>query len=42
VENVALARALRRDARVGDAIPHAHYVAVAEIVGALLRSGVLE
>ncbi len=42
VENVALARALRRDARVGDAIPHAHYVAVAEVVGALLRSGGLE
>jgi flagellar biosynthetic protein FlhB len=42
IENVALARALYRDAKVGDAIPHAHYVAVAEIVAALYRSGALD
>ncbi|MDQ2866227.1 MAG: EscU/YscU/HrcU family type III secretion system export apparatus switch protein [Candidatus Eremiobacteraeota bacterium] len=42
VENVALARALLRDARPGDTIPHAHYVAVAQIVAALVRSGALE
>jgi flagellar biosynthesis protein FlhB len=41
IENVALARALYRDAHVGDPIPHAHYVAVAEIVAALSRGGVL-
>ena len=39
VENVALARALYRDARAGEPIPHAHYVAVAEVVAALLRAG---
>jgi flagellar biosynthetic protein FlhB len=39
VENVPLARALFRDARPGDAIPHAHYVAVAEVVAALMRGG---
>ena len=39
VENVPLARALFRDARAGDAIPHAQYVAVAEVVAALMRSG---
>jgi flagellar biosynthesis protein FlhB len=39
VENVPLARALFRDARPGDAIPHAQYVAVAEVVAALMRSG---
>jgi flagellar biosynthesis protein FlhB len=41
VENVALARALFADARVGDPIPHAHYVAVAEIVAALMRTGAI-
>lgn len=39
VENVVLARALYRDARAGEPIPHAHYVAVAEVVAALLRAG---
>lgn len=38
VENAELARALYRDGRPGEAIPHAHYVAVAEVVAALLRS----
>jgi flagellar biosynthesis protein FlhB len=38
VENVALARALYRDARAGEPIAHAHYVAVAEVVAALARS----
>ena len=38
VENVALARALYRDGRTGEPIPHVHYVAVAEIVAALTRS----
>jgi flagellar biosynthesis protein FlhB len=42
VENVGLARTLYRDARAGDAIPVAHYVAVAEVVAALLRSGRIE
>ncbi len=37
VENAGLARALYRDAHVGRPIPHAHYVAVAEVVAALLR-----
>lgn len=37
VENVELARALYRDARVGESIAFAHYVAVAEIVAALMR-----
>lgn len=37
IEDVALARALHRDARFGAPIPHAHYVAVAEIVAALMR-----
>jgi flagellar biosynthetic protein FlhB len=37
VENVWLARALYRDGCIGEPIPHAHYVAVAEIVAALLR-----
>jgi flagellar biosynthesis protein FlhB len=41
VENVALARALFRDARPGDAIGHAHYVAVAEVVAALIRTGAI-
>lgn len=38
IENIPLARALYRDAEVGTPIPHAHYVAVAEIVAALTRS----
>lgn len=37
VENVWLARALYRDGRDGEPIPHAHYVAVAEVVATLLR-----
>jgi flagellar biosynthetic protein FlhB len=41
VENVALARALFRDGRAGEPIPHAHYVAVAEVVAALLRTSEL-
>jgi flagellar biosynthesis protein FlhB len=39
VENVPLARALFHDARLDEAIPHAQYVAVAEVVAALMRSG---
>ena len=35
VEDVRLARALYRDARIGRPIPLAHYVAVAEVVAAL-------
>jgi flagellar biosynthesis protein FlhB len=42
IENVPLARALYRDGAVGEPIAHAHYVAVAEIVAALLRSGALQ
>ncbi len=38
VENAALARALYRDARAGQAIPQMHYVAVAEVVVALGRA----
>lgn len=38
VENVWLARALYRDGRIGEPIPHVHYVAVAEVVAALLRA----
>ncbi len=41
VENVALARALYRDGAIDRPIPSAHYVAVAEIVAALARAGVL-
>ncbi|HYL26367.1 MAG TPA: EscU/YscU/HrcU family type III secretion system export apparatus switch protein, partial [Candidatus Nitrosotalea sp.] len=37
VENALLARALYRDCRTGEAIPQRHYVAVAEVVAALLR-----
>jgi flagellar biosynthetic protein FlhB len=37
LEDVALARALYSDGRTGEPIPHAHYVAVAEVVAALLR-----
>jgi flagellar biosynthesis protein FlhB len=39
VEDVALARALYRDGRTGEPIPLAHYVAVAEVVAALMRTG---
>ena len=42
VENIAVARALFRDATAGKPIPHEHYVAIAEVVVALLRSGALE
>lgn len=42
IENVALARSLYADARIGQPIPHDHYVAVAEVVAALYRSGALE
>ncbi len=42
VENAALARALFHDARPGRPIPFEHYVAVAEIVVALVRAGALE
>jgi flagellar biosynthesis protein FlhB len=38
IEDAALARALHRDTRAGEPIPHAHYVAVAEVVAALLRA----
>jgi len=41
VENVVLARALYRDGRVGDPIDRAHFVAVAEVVAALSRAGLL-
>jgi flagellar biosynthesis protein FlhB len=41
VENVTLARALYRDGRVGDPIDRAHFVAVAELVAALSREGLL-
>ena len=41
IENVPLARALYRDSAVGAPIAHEHYVAVAEIVASLLRSGAL-
>lgn len=41
VENAVLARALYRDGRVGEAIPHGHYVAIAEVVAALLRAGAI-
>jgi flagellar biosynthetic protein FlhB len=41
VENAALARALYRDARAGRAIPHAFYIAVADLVAALTRQGAL-
>ncbi len=42
VENIQLARALYRDTDVGQEIPHEHFVAVAEIVAALTRSGILQ
>jgi flagellar biosynthesis protein FlhB len=38
VEDVALARALYRDGRPGEPISPAHYVAVAEVVAALMRA----
>jgi flagellar biosynthetic protein FlhB len=38
VENASLARALYRDTRAGDSIPPAHYVVVAEVVAALIRT----
>jgi flagellar biosynthesis protein FlhB len=41
IENVALARSLYRDAKVDTPIPHEYYVAVAEVVAALMRSGAL-
>jgi len=41
VENVPLARALFREARPGEVISHAHYIAVAEVVAALMRSGAI-
>jgi flagellar biosynthesis protein FlhB len=41
VENVPLARALYRDGRVGDPIDRVHFVAVAEVVAALSRAGLL-
>jgi flagellar biosynthesis protein FlhB len=39
VENVALARTLYRDGCPGEAIAPAHYIAVAEVVAALMRAG---
>ncbi len=41
VENVSLARALYAGARPGETIPAESYVAVAEVVAALLRTGAL-
>lgn len=41
VENVVLARALYAEARAGETIPHAFYVAVAEVVAALTRAGAI-
>jgi flagellar biosynthesis protein FlhB len=41
VENVALARALFADGRAGRAIPSATFVAVAHVIAALMREGVL-
>lgn len=41
VENVTLARALYRDGRVGDPIDRVHFYAVAEVVAALSRAGLL-
>lgn len=41
VENVLLARALYAQARTGATIPHEQYVAVAEVVAALMKSGAL-
>ena len=41
IENASLARALYSDGAVGEPIAHEHYLAVAEVVIALMRSGVL-
>jgi flagellar biosynthesis protein FlhB len=41
LERVDLARALYTDAQIGERIPHAHYVAVAEIVATLIKSGAI-
>ncbi len=41
IENVPLARALYRDGAVGEPIAYEHYMAVAEIVAALIKSGAL-
>jgi len=41
VENVALARALYAAARPGDFIAQEHYIAVAEIVAALVKTGAI-
>ena len=41
IESVLLARALYRDSAVGEPIAHEHYVAVAEVVASLIRSGAL-
>jgi flagellar biosynthetic protein FlhB len=38
VANPMLARALYRDVRSGEKIPHVHYLAVAEVVAALIRA----
>jgi flagellar biosynthetic protein FlhB len=42
VENVPLARKLFASARAGDFIPHETYVAVAEVVASLAKTGVLK
>lgn len=42
IENVPLARALFAQTHVGDAIPGEQYLAVAEIVASLVRSGMLQ
>ena len=42
VQDVWLARALYRDGRTGEAIPHVHYVAVAAVVAALARTNGLD
>ena len=42
VENAALARWLFRSSTAGQAIPEATFVAVAEVVAALIRAGLLE
>jgi flagellar biosynthesis protein FlhB len=41
IEDVVLARALYHDGAVGEPIAHEHYVAVAEVVASLIRSGAL-
>ena len=40
IENVALARALYATSRAGEFIPHETYVAAAEVVAALIKTGV--